>query len=40
MPFIETKLSVKLDENKKEILQNALTDAVASATERFCHDRN
>lgn len=31
MPFIETKLSVKLDENKKEILQNALTDAVALA---------
>jgi len=31
MPFIETKLSVKLEENKKENLQNALTDAVALA---------
>ena len=30
MPFIQTKLSVKLDEDKKENLQNLLTDVTAS----------
>ncbi|MBR1680765.1 hypothetical protein IJ707_03130 [bacterium] len=31
MPFIETKISLKLNENQKENLQNQLTEAVASA---------
>jgi phenylpyruvate tautomerase PptA (4-oxalocrotonate tautomerase family) len=29
MPYIEAKISVKMDENKKNELQNKLTDAVA-----------
>ena len=31
MPFIDAKLSVKLDENQKNKLQAKLTDAVAAA---------
>ena len=31
MPYIEAKLSVKLDENQKEDLQKKLTDVVSSA---------
>ena len=31
MPYIEAKLSVKLDENQKNELQAKLTDAVSSA---------
>ena len=31
MPYIEAKLSVKLDDNKKDQLQAELTDAVSSA---------
>lgn len=31
MPYIEAKLSVKLDENRKNELQAKLTDAVSSA---------
>ena len=31
MPFIQAKLSTKLDETKKEKLQNALTDVTAAS---------
>ena len=31
MPYIEAKLSVKLDDSQKNILQNKLADAVSSA---------
>ena len=31
MPYIETKLSIKLDEKQKEDLQKKLTNAVSSA---------
>lgn len=31
MPYIEAKLSVKLDENRKVALQQKLTDAIVSA---------
>lgn len=31
MPFIQAKLSLKLDEQQKESLQNQLTDVVASS---------
>ncbi len=31
MPYIEAKLSIKLDENQKNDLQEKLTDAVSSA---------
>ena len=31
MPYIEAKLSVKLDENQKNELQSKLTDAVSSS---------
>lgn len=31
MPYIEAKLSVKLDDDKKDELQGKLTDAVSSA---------
>ncbi|MBR2524856.1 hypothetical protein IKE67_00155 [bacterium] len=31
MPYIQTKLSAKLDEEKKEKIQNLLTDVVASS---------
>ncbi len=31
MPYIQARLSVKLDENQKDILQKKLSDATASA---------
>lgn len=31
MPYIEAKLSIKLDESQKEDLQKKLTDAISSA---------
>jgi len=31
MPYIETKLSIKLDENQKNVLQQKLTEAASNA---------